>query len=106
MSESDPPDGRAVERALAGLEEALDRLLAELGRARRRAEEAETAHRGLEKKVRGSRSDGMTAAELHARLAALSSENDQLKKIIRESRTRAARIRERLRALEDDAGGG
>lgn len=104
MPEYGAPEEGAVERALEGLEAAVDRLLAELQRTRERAQMAEKARSETERALEENRGDGL-GPEARARLKKLTDENRRLREIIQESRARAERIRSRLRAMEDDVSG-
>lgn len=105
MPESAPAETAAPSEEfgalLDGIDGAVERLLGALGEIQSRAASAEDAHEKLSEALRqGDRIP--VGADVEERLQALADENQKLRDVIAESRSRAERIRSRLQVVEDE----
>ncbi|HKK26717.1 MAG TPA: hypothetical protein VKB18_01420 [Gemmatimonadota bacterium] len=97
------PDGPDLEGKVEALAGAIERLLEQHLSLREHAARAERLERGLSDTLRDSELEGLSSADVSERLRELAEENERLRKVIRESRERAERIRSRLVLMEDEA---
>ena len=100
MPESGPPDGPAMDALLSGLDDAVGRLIEAFAEIRDRATNAEQAYDKLSGALRSG--EAGTGPEVEAGLDRLMAENERLKAVIDEARSRAARIRSQLIVVEDE----
>ena len=98
---SEPGDNaKASESGFQRLQEAVDRLLEELGRARSRADAAEAKTAEMARLVERFTGNEMEARELVSRLKSVEKENEDLRDRLNQGREGVERMIARIRFLE------
>ena len=98
---SEPGDSaQSPEDGFSRLQEAVDRLVEELGRARSRANAAETKTAELAKLVERFTGNEVEARELVSRLKSVEEENEDLRNRLEQGREGVERMIARIRFLE------
>ena len=102
MPESDRPETEVVDQVLEGLEESVGSLVERFTEVAARLQQIESEHTKLKTTLESSDLDSMDAEQFERRLTDLADDNKQLRRVIKEARERAQRIRRRLIVLEDE----
>ena len=101
MPESEGPKRqREIQQALDRLALAVDRISAEVGTTRQRAEQAESEYGQLREVVSGS--GGGASGDLEERLRFVAAENQRLRETLVQAKRKAERLRSRLAVVEDE----
>lgn len=102
MPESERPESDIVDQVLEGLEQSVGALVERFAEVAERLQQIESEHTKLKTTLESSDLDSMDAQQLERRLTDLADDNKQLRRVIKEARQRAQRIRRRLIVLEDE----
>jgi len=101
MPESEGPKRqREIQEALDRLTTAVDRISAEVGATRQRAEQAESEYGQLREVVSGAGAGA--SGDLEGRLKSVAAENQRLRDTLVRAQEKAARLRNRLAVVEDE----
>ena len=102
MPESERPESDIVDQVLEGLEQSVGSLVDRFTEVAERLQQIESEHTKLKTTLESSDLDSMDAEQFERRLTDLADDNQQLRRVIKEARQRAQRIRRRLIVLEDE----